>query len=48
MNVKSSAAGYDGELEGKSGEARVPWSREMAKRVPDAFVEKLLTVMINS
>jgi hypothetical protein len=48
VNVESSAPGYDCELERESGEARVPWSREIAEWVPDAFVEKLLSVNIIS
>jgi hypothetical protein len=41
VDIKCSAAGYDGEFERQSGEARVPWSRERAERVSDALVKKL-------
>lgn len=41
VDVERSAAGYDGEFEGESGEAGVPWSRERAERVSEALVEEL-------
>lgn len=41
VDVERSTTGYDGELERKPGEARVPWSRERAQRVSEALVEKL-------
>lgn len=44
VDVKGTPAGHDGKLEGESGEAGVPWSRERAERVSDASVEKLWNV----
>lgn len=44
VDVESTPAGHDGELERESGEAGVPWSWERAERVSDAFVEELWDV----
>lgn len=41
VDVECSTTAYDGELERKPGEARVPWSWERAKWVPEALVENL-------
>jgi hypothetical protein len=46
MDVESTSAGHDSELEREPGESGVPWSWERAQRVSDAFVEELRTVNI--
>jgi hypothetical protein len=41
VDIEGSVAGYDGEFQWESGEARMPWSWEGAERVPEALVEEL-------
>jgi hypothetical protein len=41
VDVKSSSAGHDGELQREPSEAGMPWPWERAERVSDAFVKEL-------